>query len=170
MASMMIFIAQNLLLQLLDNGQRPLGQLGVFVALALDPVVQRRHDAEIDVHGLELGHGLVADIQPQSADGGLPGEVHGGLAQQPPGGLHPHQKTRGAGLHIPLHAGHLSGKGDAGPGLQPVIPVQQPGGIQIGVPVHNAIAQESGIMESGDHGEHPLLLREAQVGLEPHQV
>ena len=25
-------------------------------------------------------------------------------------------------------------------------------------------------MQGGDHGEHPLLLREAQVGLEPHQV
>ena len=133
-------------------------------------MVQRRHDAEVDVHGLEHRDGWIGHIQPQGADGGLPGEVDGRPAGQALGRLHPHQEAGGGGLHVPLHAGHLSGKGDAGLALQPVVPVQQPGGVQKRIPVHDPVAEELRVVEGGDHGEHPPLLRELQVGLEAHQV
>ena len=133
-------------------------------------MVQRGDDAEIDVHGLEGGHRLIADVQAQSADGGGLGEVGRHLAQQAAGRLHAHQEAAGAGLHVPLHAGHLAGKGDAGVGFQAVVAVQQAGGIQIGVAVHDAVAQELGVPEGGNHGEHPALLRPFQMGLEAHQI
>ncbi|CAN3960230.1 Phosphate-binding protein, partial [Dysosmobacter welbionis] len=82
----------------------------------------------------------------------------------------PHQKAGGGGLHISLHAGHLAGKGEPGLRFQPVVPVQQPGRVQKGIPVHDAVAQKLCVVEGGDHGEHPPLLREFQVGLEAHQV
>ena len=133
-------------------------------------MVKGRDNAEIDVHRLELRHGLVADIQAQCADGGFSGKVDGFLAQQTPGKLHTHQKTAGTGLYIALYAGHLSGKGNAGVALEPVIPVKKPGRIQIRIAVHDAVAQEPGVVKGGDHGEHPLLLRPFQVGLEAHQI
>ena len=126
-------IPQDGVAHLVDDGQGAGGNLRVLVALALDPVVQRGDDAEIDVHGLEGGHRLIADVEAQGADGGGLGEVGRHLAQQAAGRLHPHQEAAGAGLHVPLHAGHLAGKGDAGVGFQPVVAVQQAGGIQIGV-------------------------------------
>ncbi|CAN4008652.1 DUF998 domain-containing protein, partial [Dysosmobacter welbionis] len=128
------------------------------------------HDAEVDIHGLEHRDGGIGHIQPQSADGGLPGEIDGRPAGQAPSGLHPHQKAGGGGLHISLHAGHLAGKGEPGLRFQPVVPVQQPGRVQKGIPVHDAVAQKLCVVEGGDHGEHPPLLREFQVGLEAHQV
>ena len=133
-------------------------------------MIQRRNDAKVDVHGLELRHGLVADIQPQRTDGRLPGKVNGRFSLQTAGQLYPHQKTAGAGLHIALHTGHLSGKRNAGIAFQAVVPVKKPGRIQIGVAVHDAVAQEPGVLQGGDHGEYPLLLRPFQVGLEAHQI
>lgn len=50
--------------------------------LPLTRWVQRRDDAEVDVHGLEYPYGLIADIQPQSADGRFLREVDGGLPLQ----------------------------------------------------------------------------------------
>ena len=61
--------------QPVQNLQGPFGQLGIFIPLALDAVAQGRDDAEVDVHGLEVGDALVADIARQGADGGLLGEV-----------------------------------------------------------------------------------------------
>ena len=133
-------------------------------------MVQGRDNAEVDVHGLEHRHGLVGDIQAQRADGSLLGKVDGRLALEPPGGLHAHQEAAGGGFHIALHAGHLAGEGNAGLRLQAVVPVQQPGRVQERVAVHDAVAQELGVVEGGDHGEHPPLLREPQVGLEAHQI
>ena len=133
-------------------------QLGVLVALALDPVIQRRDDAEVHVHGLEVSHRLVADIQSQRADGRLLRKVDGRLSLQAARQLHARQKTAGAGLHIALHAGHLTGKGDTGIALEPVVAVKQPGRIQIGVAVHDAVAQILRVVQGGDHGEHALLL------------
>ena len=36
--------------------------------------------------------------------------------------------------------------------------------------MHDAVAQELSVLQSGDHGEYPLLLRPPQVGLEAHQI
>ena len=36
--------------------------------------------------------------------------------------------------------------------------------------MHNAVAHELGVLQAGDHREHPLLLAPFQVGLEAHQV
>ena len=36
--------------------------------------------------------------------------------------------------------------------------------------MHDAVAQEFRVVQSGDHGKHPPLLREFQMGLEAHQV
>ena len=71
---------------------------------------------------------------------------------------------------LALHAGHLSGKGDLRPGFEPVIPVQQPGRIQKGIAVHDAVAQKLRIVERRNHGKDPALLRKPQMGLESHQV
>ncbi len=133
-------------------------------------MVQGRDDAEVDVHGLELGDGFVGNIQGQGAHRHLPGEVHRGLSLQAAGRLNAHQKAAGGGLHIALHAGHLPGKGNAGFFFQPVVPVQQPGRIQERIPVHDAVPQKFRVVQGGDHGKHPPLLREFQMGLEPHQV
>ena len=64
--------------QPVDTGQRPLGDGEILVGLALDPMVQRREDAEVDVHRLEI-HGVgVGNIVAQRADGRLPGNSTGG--------------------------------------------------------------------------------------------
>ena len=133
-------------------------------------MVKRRDDAEVDIHRLELGDGFVGNIQGQGPHRHLPWEVHRGLSLQAASRFNAHQKAAGGRLHISLHAGHLPGKGDAWFLFQPVIPVQQPGGIQEGVPVHDAVAQEFRVVQSGDHGKHPPLLREFQMGLEAHQI
>ena len=96
-------------------------------------MVQRRDNAEVHVHGLKVRHALVTDIQAQGADGRLTGKVEGRLSFQPPCQLYTRQKTAGTGLHIPLHPGHLTGEGDTWVAFEPVVPVQQPGRIQIGV-------------------------------------
>ena len=57
------------------------GDRRVLVSLSFYPVVKGCNDAEIDVHGLEIAHAAAGDIQPQSADGRLLGEVHRGQAQ-----------------------------------------------------------------------------------------
>ena len=36
--------------------------------------------------------------------------------------------------------------------------------------MHDAVAQEFRVVQSGDHGKHPPLLREFQMGLEAHQI
>ena len=61
----------------------------ILISLALDPVVKRRDNPEIDVHRLESPHAFVAHIQPQGSDGRLPGEVQGRLPLEPAGHLHP---------------------------------------------------------------------------------
>ena len=133
-------------------------------------MVKRRDDAEVDVHRLELGHRLVGNVQCQRADGHFPGKIHRGLTLQAAGRFNTHQKAAGGGLHISLHTGHLPGKCDAGFLFQPVIPVQQPGGIQEGIPVHDAVPQKFRVPQGGDHRKYPPLLREFQMGLEAHQI
>ena len=45
-------------------------------------MVKGWNDAEVDVHGLKLAHGVVADIKSQRADGRFPGKVDRCFAQQ----------------------------------------------------------------------------------------
>ena len=47
--------------------------------------------------------------------------------------------------------------------LHPVVSVQKAGGLQIGIPVHDPVAQKLRLAEGGDHGEDPLLLGPFQV-------
>ena len=56
---------------------RPAWTARHFIPLAFDAVAQGRDDAEVDVHGLEVGDALVADIARQGADGGLLGKSTG---------------------------------------------------------------------------------------------
>ena len=156
--------------QFLKHLQASLRQSSVFVPLATDPVAQRGDDAEIDVHGLEIHHAPVGDIVGQSAQSGLSGKIHRSQSQQAVGQLHTGDQTGGGGLHIALHTGDLAGKGK--PWLRDylIVMVEQTGGVQIGVAVHDAVAEEFRVLQTGDHGEHPLLLRPGQVGLEAHDV
>ena len=133
-------------------------------------MIQRRNDAEIDVHRLELRDRLIGNIQRQRADGHFPREVRRRLPFQTASRFNAHQKAAGSGFHISLHTGHLPGKGDTGLLFQTVVAIQQPGRIQKGIAVHHAVPQEFRVVQSGDHGEHPPLLREFQMGLEAHQI
>ena len=47
---------------------------------------------------------------------------------------------------------------------------QHPGRVEEGVAVHDAVPDELGVLEAGDHAEHPLLLPPFQVGLEAHDI
>ena len=59
----------------IDDFQGTVGNSQVLFCLLADPLLQRRNDAEIDVHGLEVFHTLIADVQTQRTDGSGFGEV-----------------------------------------------------------------------------------------------
>ena len=66
----------RLYLQRAQDIQCAPAQFRVFVPLALNPMIQRRNDTEIHIHGLERPYGLIGDIQGQGPQGGLLWEVH----------------------------------------------------------------------------------------------
>ena len=47
---------------------------------------------------------------------------------------------------------------------------EHPGGIQEGIPVHDAVADKLGVFQAGNHRKDPLLLPPLEVGLEAHNV
>ena len=63
MASTMILNAENLLLfQVLYDLKRTLRNLGVLVSLSFYTVIERRDDAEVYIHGLEIAHAAAGDV------------------------------------------------------------------------------------------------------------
>ena len=75
------------------------------------------------------------------------------------------EQTRRHGLHVPLGTGNLAGKAHAraGNGKGAIEHVWR---IDKGVAVHDAVAEELGVLQAGNHMEDALLFAEGQVGLE----
>src|SRR5690606_10318931 len=74
------------------------------------------------------------------------------------------------GFGVALDAGELAGKEEAA-----VVPggeggAQRGGAVEVCVPVDAAEAEELGIRQARDHGEDPLLLGNAEPGLEADEV
>ena len=119
---------------------------------------------------MEILDAAVADVQPQGTDGGGSGKRRRLLSLDLGRHGHSRQEAGGRGLHIALYAGHLSGEGHQGVTAVGIEPVQQLGTLEEGILMHDPIADEFRIRQRRDHGEHPLLLPELQVGLEAHQI
>ena len=77
--------------------------------------------------GLEVGHRLVADVQGQGADGGLPGKVDGGFPSSRRASSKAARQPEAVDSTYPSTPGDLAGKDDAGLCLHPVVPASSRG-------------------------------------------
>ena len=137
----------------------------------LDPCGQGLQNAEVGIHGLEVpGHSPLADIGSHGTDHGGAGKDHRGFAQDQACGVQSGHKARSGGLDVPLHTRHLPGKKEIGPAAQSVGGLKDLGRIEVSVPMHYAIAHEFRRLKAGNHTKDSLLLGEAEMGLEAHQV
>ena len=108
---------------------------------------QIRQNAHIGTHWLEILRGSTADVCRQCSHHGFPRENQRRLALQLSCQILSGKNAACRRFHIALHTGHLSGKGNAGFLFQPVIPVQQPRGIQKCIAVHHTVAQKFRVMQ-----------------------
>ena len=96
--------------------QRAPGNGGVALLLFARGKSAGFHNAEIDVHGLEIAAGVMGHVVGQRADGRAAGKAGQGSAESFCRHAHAGNIAAGRGFHVPLHAGHLPGKEQAGAG------------------------------------------------------
>ena len=121
------------------------------------------------MHGLVvLGCGI-GRIGNERAQGARFGKRYRSCADKIGIGVEGCQKTRGDGLGIPFGAGYLSSQSHLGP-WNGEGGIEHMGRIDKRVAVHDAIAEELGILEARNHVKHALLLSEGEIRLEAYEV
>ncbi len=80
------------------------------------------------------------------------------------------EQPGGSGLEVALGAGDLSGEPHMPMLSQAKRRLEQPRRVDERVAVHDAVSEELGLAEAGDHAEHAALLGEGEVRLEAHEV
>ncbi len=86
------------------------------------------------------------------------------------GGVAAGEEAAGDGLGVAFDAGELAGDEDAGVGAELERFGEQRGGVDVGVAVDLAVAQEGRVLEAGDEAEDAGLLAELEVVLEADEV
>ena len=92
-------------------------------------MIERRDDAEVDVHRLKIADTTAGNVQRQRADGRLLREIDRRQTEHLRSRLDADERAGRARLHIALNAGHLSGEADARRSPKPVVAVEHLRGI-----------------------------------------
>src|SRR5882762_5769933 len=139
--------------------------------LAAEGPVDRREQAEIDVHRLEGRRVRAAGDMAQQSTHGRGRGWRDGRKTLPLGGgeLAGHESDGGA-FDIALAARDLSGKAQPRHRLQAQGGVEQARAVEEGVAVQPTQARELGIVQAGDGAEETRLLAVLELGLEAHDV
>ncbi len=86
------------------------------------------------------------------------------------GGVAAGEEAGGDGLGVAFDAGELAGDEDGGVGAELEGFGEERGGVDVGVAVDLAVAEEGGVLEAGDEAEDAGLLAELEVVLEADEV
>ena len=131
---------------------------------------KRLQQIKRDVGGLEVFGIGVGDVVDQRAQGAGARRGDRFLATNQRGGVETGQQPGGDGLRVTLDAGKLAGKHEPWRFLEAECFVQQQRGLDVGVAMDLAVAQEARIFKAGNHAQHARLLAEFQMVLEADQV
>ena len=133
-------------------------------------MLKRRHDAEIDVHGLIVFCRGVSGIGYKGTERSRHRQRRKSKATQVGQGVECSKQAGGNRLGIPLGAGDLTRKTDASVALERKGLIEAGRRIDEGVAVHDAIPEELALLKARNHAEHASLLRPGEVCLEAHKV
>ncbi len=86
------------------------------------------------------------------------------------GGVAAGEQAGGDGFGVAFDAGELAGDEDGGVGAELEGFGEQGGGVDVGVAVDLAVAEEGGVFEAGDEAEDAVLFAELEVVLEADEV
>ena len=141
-----------------SSAQARIGRIAVALC-HLPRALEGRDQPEVHVHRLvvdRLGRGRVGDERPQR---GRRGEGGNRPVGQVGPGVDGGQKARGYGLGVALGPGDLAGEAHAAVRAQGEGGVERAGGVDERVAVHDAVAEELGMLQAGNHPEDAALLR-----------
>ena len=142
-----------------------------FVAdLSAEVLFEWEQEVEGDVGGLEFFVVGVGDVVGEGAVGGDAGGWFRGAALREGCGVAAGQKAGGDGLGVAFYAGELAGYEDVGVGAELEGFGEERGGVDVGVAVDLAEAEEGGLLEAGDEAEDAGLLAEFEVVLKADEV
>src|SRR5258708_4003305 len=155
---------------LVEIAQRPRAECLLALLAAKGPV-DRREQAEIDVHRLEGGGiGAAGDVAQQSAHGRRRGWRDGYKTPPLGGGELAGHESDGSAFDIAFAAGDLAGEAQARHRLQAQGRIEQTRTVEKRVAVQPAQPRELGLLQAGDCAEEPRLLAVLELGLEAHDV
>ena len=124
----------------------------------------------MDVGGLEVFEGVVLEVGEEGAErcGGRGGRGRG--AEELRGAEDALEEAAGSGLDVAFDSRELAGEAEVGVCAEAEVGVQEAGGVEVGVSVGGAVAEEDCLLEAGDGAEDAALLRVEEAGLEADEV
>src|SRR5579863_5361038 len=157
-------------LELLECGQRPLAHLRMALLAVSRRLLQLRQQVEGDVGGLVIRRIGAGDVRAQRSQRGLARKRAYRFAERLTSRRAARDEPRRNRFHVAFHSRNLPREKNIRRGPEPQRLREQRGTVYIRVAMHLAIAQKLGMLETRNHAQDPLLVAEAHVILESHQV
>ena len=155
------------------NASKDVGALdecGAALSLVPDVALERRQQAKIRVHRLEMLRITRMHVSEEGTEHGVGRRNHRVLACQQACEVDPREQARCQGFGVAFHADQLSRKEHERVVTQRQMRRQRRRCVYVGIPVDRPEAIELCRLQSGKCSEYPALFRYAKPCLEPDEI